>query len=238
MSGDGDIGGRVVLITGAGSGIGHALAERFRAEGALVAGCDLGANRAGAEKACDRAYTCDVADADAVARLVTDVEADLGPIDVLVANAGIARLGAIEELPWREIEDVVRVNLFGAIHAVRAVLPSMRERGRGRIIAVASRNAEFCPPNLIGYNVSKAAVVAFTRTLARELAGTDVLVNNLIPGPTRTGMNPLGSQEPGDCYPTVRLLATLPEGGPSGRTYFQLEDYPIFSHFSDPVEAD
>jgi 2-hydroxycyclohexanecarboxyl-CoA dehydrogenase len=234
-----ELDGTRVLITGAGSGIGHAIAARFRADGAIVAGCDLAASVSAVEKVCDHAWACDVTDADSLAALVAELESRCGGIDVLVANAGIARIGSIEAAAWSDIEDVVRVNLFGVLHSIRAVLPGMRRRSYGRIIVVASRNAEFCPAGLVGYNVSKAAVVAMTRTLARELDGTDVLVNNLIPGPSATGMNPRGELEPDACYPTVRMLATLPPGGPSGRTFFKLEDYAIFSRFSDrpPLQA-
>ena len=91
---------------------------------------------------------------------------------------------------------------------------------------------EICPPDLVGYNVSKAGVVALTRTLARELKGVDILVNNLIPGPTRTEMNPLGNLEPDTSYPTALTLMTLPPDGPSGRTFFEEQDYPIWSRFS------
>jgi NAD(P)-dependent dehydrogenase (short-subunit alcohol dehydrogenase family) len=225
----------VVLITGAGSGIGNALARRFREDGDEVVGCDLEANVATTREACDLAVACDVTVRDEVDAVVAAAIERFGRIDALIANAGTGRIGSIEDAPWSDIEDVVRVNLFGVLHCERAVLPVMRQQGSGRIVVVVSRNAELCPGTMVGYNASKAAVVAATRTLARELEGTDVLVNNLIPGPSKTALNPYGPREPDSCYPTARMLATLPAGGPSGRTFFDEKEYPFWQTFIDDV---
>jgi NAD(P)-dependent dehydrogenase (short-subunit alcohol dehydrogenase family) len=226
-----DLAGSVVLITGAGAGIGQALAERFRSDGAVVAGCDLHEQMDGCTAVCDLARPCDVTDAAEVERFVAEVVDAYGRIDALIANAGIGRRGRIDEVPWEDVEGVVRVNLFGVLHSIRAVLPVMKEQGRGRIVSLVSRNAELCPGGLIGYNASKAAVIATTRTLAHELDGTDVLANNLIPGPALTSLNPAGTRDPDSCYPTARMLVTLPAGGPSGKTFFDEREYPMFELF-------
>lgn len=224
---------RVVLITGAGSGLGNAYARRFREDGARVVGCDLAANLEACTDACELALECDVTDAPAVGTVVGEVVDRLGSLDVLVANAGIGRRGKIDEVAWGDIEDVVRVNLFGVLHCLRAAIPVMKRQGSGRIVVVASRDAEICPPGLVGYNASKAAVAAATRTLAHELGDADILVNNLIPGPSKTALNPRGQREPESSYPTVKLLATLPAGGPNGRTFFDEAEYPLFKLFVD-----
>lgn len=224
--------GLAVLVTGAGSGLGKAFARSFRRDGATVVGCDI-ANLDAAGEVTDLAIWCDVADPAQVEAMVHEAHASVGRIDALIANAGIGVRGRIEDVPWTDIEEVVRVNLFGVIHCARAVLPVMRRQGRGRIVNVCSRNAELCPPGLVGYNVSKAAVAAFTRTLAHELGDADILVNNVIPGPTATPLNPAGVRPPEQAYPTVRMLATLPTEGPSGRTFFDEREYPLFGLFVD-----
>jgi NAD(P)-dependent dehydrogenase (short-subunit alcohol dehydrogenase family) len=227
-----DVEGRVVLVTGAATGIGRALSSRFRADGALVVGVDLPARVEEIGDAADLALGADVTDAASVNAAVDHAVDRFGRLDALVANAGLGRRASIEEAAWDDIEAVVEVNLFGVLHCMRAVLPVMRAAGRGRIVSLVSRNAEICPPNLVGYNVSKAGVVALTRTLSRELRGVDILANNLVPGPTRTEMNPAGDLEPGASYPTARMLVTLPAGGPSGRTFFEERDYPMWERFS------
>jgi 2-hydroxycyclohexanecarboxyl-CoA dehydrogenase len=216
----------VVAITGAGSGIGEALAACFRDDGHTVATSDIGALAGGS------VAEADVTDAASVQGWIDGVLAEHGRIDALIANAGLGKRVTVEEAAWDEIESVVNVNLFGVLHSFRAVLPSMRAAGHGRLVALVSRNAELCPARLVGYNASKAGVIATVRTLKRELDGVDILVNGLVPGPTRSGMNPTGEREPGSCYPTAKMLCTLPAGGPSGRSFFDGEDYPMWSKFS------
>jgi len=226
-----------ILITGAGSGIGHGLANRFRAEGATVVGCDLESQLAGCLEVCDLAVAADVRDPDQVSGVVTAAVEKFGSVDGLIANAGLGRRVTVADANWEDLADVIEVNLYGVLHSIRAVLPQMIERGTGRIVSLVSRSAEFCLPNLAGYNISKAGVIALTRTLANELRRTDVLVNNLIPGPTNTAMNPQGTLVTDACYPTARMLMALAAGGPSGRTFYEEADYPIYARFSSHSTA-
>lgn len=226
------VSGRVIFITGAATGIGRGLAARFRADGAIVVGTDLASRVGEIGDAADLALAADVTKPEEVATAIAAAVDAHGRVDALIANAGVGERATIEEASWNQIARVVDVNLFGVLHCMRAVLPVMRAQGSGRIVSLVSRNAELCPATLVGYNASKAAVVAVTRTLSRELQGTDILVNNLIPGPTRTEMNPTGTLESDAAYPTARMLVTLPEGGPSGRTFFEERDYKFWERFS------
>jgi 2-hydroxycyclohexanecarboxyl-CoA dehydrogenase len=227
-----DVQGLVVAVTGAGSGIGRALAAGFAAEGASVVGCDLPANLAAAAEVCHLAVAADVTRPDELDAWAEAARDRFGRIDAAVANAGISRGGSLEALDPAVMEAIYRVNVFGVLHTFRAVLPAMRHQGRGRLVAVSSRTAEFCPAGGGAYASSKAAVLALVRTLAHELAGTDILANCLFPGICRTAMNPDTGRDPALAYPTARLLATLPAGGPSGRTFADGADYPIYSEFA------
>lgn len=223
-----NVSGLVVAITGAASGIGAGLAARFAAEGALVSGCDTSA----ASVRTAHSAAVDVTNPAAVESWFADVVARYGRLDAVVANAGIARRVSLEDAEWPDIEDVMRVNVYGVLHTFRAAIPHLRAQGGGRLVALVSRNAELCPAGLIGYNMSKAAVIAAVRTLARELKGSGIVVNGLIPGPSRSGMNPEGTREPDSCYPTARMLCTMAGDGPSGRSFFDGTDYPFYSRFS------
>ena len=230
--------GRVVFVTGAGQGIGAALSRCLRADGALVAGCDLPEHLDEVAQVADLALACDVSDArqveDAVARIVRR----FGRIDGLLANAGIVRIGRLEDAPWDDLEKVVRVNLFGVMHCLRAVLPVMRAQNFGRIVAVTSRNAQLCKIGKSGYNASKAALVSLIGTVARELEGTDILANNLVPGPTATRMHTQpGARAPSTSYPTLRLLLSLPAGAASGRTFLDGEEIHILHPLGDALRS-
>jgi 2-dehydro-3-deoxy-L-rhamnonate dehydrogenase (NAD+) len=170
--------GRVALVTGGGSGIGAAVAERLTAEGASVASLDL------VEEAPDGvlAIAGDVSRSGDVAAAVQRVEAELGPIDVLVCSAGVPG----ESLPTVEVTDeewrhVFGVNADGVFFCNRAVLPGMVERGYGRIVNVSSIAGKEGNPMAAAYSASKAAVIALTKAIGKDVARTGVLVNCVAP---------------------------------------------------------
>lgn len=224
--------GRVMLITGAASGLGRAWVRGFLADGATVVAADIDAKRLDELRAhaSDRLHTVvtDVSDAGQVRDMVAFARSTCGRIDALFNNAGIGFNRTLEEAPEGHFERHVAVHLFGCIHGMRAVLPVMRAQGHGRIINTLSRAAAGDTPRMGAYSAAKAGMWAASRTQARELAGTDILVNMLIPGPTNTaiwGRDRPELQAPEVSYPTARLLATLPAGGPSGRVFWNEQEY-------------
>jgi 2-hydroxycyclohexanecarboxyl-CoA dehydrogenase len=179
--------GRTVLVTGGASGIGAATARRLSAEGARVAVGDLDVDRAQAVAAeIDGAATAlDVADTASVARAVAAATDALGPIDVLVNNAGTDRFGFFvhtDEALW---DHVLGVNLRGVLACTHAVLPTMHERG-GVIVNVASEAGRVGSQGSATYSAAKAGVIGFTKAIARESARFGVRCNAVAPGPIET----------------------------------------------------
>jgi len=183
-----DITGRVVVITGAGRGIGRTIAERFAADGARVVALDL-AFPDGAPTDSADTVTCNVADPDSVRTAVDTVVERHGTIDVLVNNAGINVDGPVAELQWADWQRCMDVNLGGVFLMSQAVAPVMQRAGRGRIINAASFAAIIPSVGSAAYAASKAAVVSFTRVLASELGPWGITVNAYAPGMVPTAMN-------------------------------------------------
>jgi 2-hydroxycyclohexanecarboxyl-CoA dehydrogenase len=182
--------GRVVLVTGGGGGIGAALCRRFAAEGALVAVVDLdGAAAAKVAAECaGRAWPVDISDQAAVVTAVADVERDLGPVDVLVNNAGWDRAGPFLGSDRALWEKIVAINLFGPLHMHHAVLQGMVQRGRGRVVNIASDAGRVGSSGEAVYAACKGGLIAFSKTMARELARQRINVNVVCPGPTDTAL--------------------------------------------------
>ncbi len=188
------VAGQVAIVTGAASGMGRAIAELFAAEGAAVAVTDrvrVEAVVAGIQGAGGRAagYELDVTDARQVRAVVDAAVTELGPIDVLVNNAGVslpAPIGADGyEAAW---ELTLAVNLTGYTRLVRACLPHLMRNGAGRIVNIASTEGLGATPYISPYTASKHGVVGLTRSLACELGQQGVTVNCVCPGPIKTGM--------------------------------------------------
>jgi 2-hydroxycyclohexanecarboxyl-CoA dehydrogenase len=176
--------GRLAVVTGAAGGIGSAICRRLAAEGARVAATDLdetGARRV-AEEIGGSAHGLDVTDPEAAARLASE----LGEVEILVNNAGWDRvMPFLETTPdfWRRILDV---NLLSQISVTHAFARGMAERGHGHIVNVASDAGRVGSSGETVYSAAKGGVIAFTKSLARELARHKVTVNCVCPGPTDT----------------------------------------------------
>jgi NAD(P)-dependent dehydrogenase (short-subunit alcohol dehydrogenase family) len=182
---------RVVLITGAGSGIGRQMAVTLAGEGAAVAALDLkpdGLAGLAAELSGRRVATAvgDVTERDSLYPAVRDLEARLGPTDLLIANAGIGVETAADPYNAEGVEAQIRVNLIGVSNSVGAVLPGMIERRHGHLVAISSLASYRGLPKMAGYCASKAGVSALMEALRVELAPLGVAVTTVCPGWIRT----------------------------------------------------
>ncbi len=195
-----DLNGHVAIVTGGAQGIGRAVVERFVASGATVEIWDVDGELA-AQAASDiggtaHARAVDVTDAASALAAAQAAEAAHGPIDVLVTSAGIAGPNARTwEYPLDEWQRIFRINVDGTFHCCRAVVPSMLAQGYGRIVTIASVAGKEGNPNASAYSASKAAVIALTKSLGKELAGHDIAVNTITPAAARTRIFDQMSQE-------------------------------------------
>ena len=190
------VAGRVVVVTGAASGMGRAIAQLFGAEGARVAALDRDAD--GVAKVADAislergiAYgrALDVTDADEVAAAIDAVVGKLGPVGILVNDAGVSLPAPIDGADFDAAWDLtIAVNLTGYVRMVRACLPHLLEAGGGRIVNIASTEGLGATPSISPYTASKHGVVGLTRSLACELGPRGITVNCVCPGPIHTGM--------------------------------------------------
>ena len=223
--------GRTIIVTGAGSGIGKAIAEGFLREGARVVAADIQpAGLASLEAAGALVQQTDVSEREQVDALVERAAGETGRVDALFNNAGTGSVTRVEDQGSGEFERLVAIHLFGALHGMRAAIPHMRARGYGRIVNTLSRAAEVCAPRSSAYSAAKAGLWALTRAAAAETADADILVNGLIPGPTNTAIwrrDMPQLQPPEVVYPTARMLATLAAGGPSGQVFWDEKPYPL-----------
>ncbi|MBJ7288679.1 SDR family NAD(P)-dependent oxidoreductase [Williamsia sp.] len=222
--------GRTALITGAASGIGRAVAQHFLAAGAQVtlADRDGSVRDVADELGAAGGLMVDATDEDRVGATVVEAEQILGRIDVLVTSHGILTQSPMQDMPLRQWDETIAVDLTSVFLLARAVLPGMLARSDGRIINVASQLGIKGGASLAHYAAAKAGVIAMTKSLALEVSARGVLVNAIAPGPIETPMVdgidedwkrakraelPLGRFGTADeVAPTAVLLASNPGG--------------------------
>lgn len=192
--------GKTVLVTGAARGIGRAVADAFGKAGASVAVCDIDGAAAAEAAAGVEAVAAtgtgaravgvqlDVSDSASVGRGVKEVTEALGPVDVLVNNAGFDVVGPFTESTEGDWDRLLEVNLKGQIICARAVLDGMTARGGGKIVNIASDAGKVGSTGEVVYSATKGGVIAFTKALAREVARAGITVNCVCPGPTETAL--------------------------------------------------
>ena len=183
--------GRIALVTGGTRGIGRAISEAMKAEGYTVAASYAGnddAANAFKDETGIPVYKFDVADFDACAASIASIESDLGPIEVLVNNAGITRDKPLHKMDRETWDAVVDTDLSSIFNACRHVIDGMRERGFGRIVNISSINGQKGQFGQSNYSAAKAGDIGFTKALALETAAKGITVNAIAPGYIGTEM--------------------------------------------------
>jgi 2-dehydro-3-deoxy-L-rhamnonate dehydrogenase (NAD+) len=185
---DGRFAGQTAVITGAGSGIGLAVAQRLAADGAKVSGWDIsGASLKAAGAVLAHSVVVDQSDEEAVDRATKSTLLEFGGIDILVVSAGITGPNVpLVEYPTNAWRQVMEVNLNGPFFLSRAIVPHMMVKNYGRIVNIASVAGKEGNPNASAYSSSKAAVIGMTKSLGKELARTGIAVNVVTPAAVRT----------------------------------------------------
>lgn len=187
-----DLGGKVAMVTGSTRGIGRGIAEALHAAGASVAVLGRSAEQA-AEAAATigeraRGFACDVTQPESIRAAVTAIESALGPVDILVNNAGVTRDNLLVRLSELEWDEVLSANLRGAFVATQAVIKGMMKRRAGRIINITSVVGLTGNKGQANYAASKAGLIGFTKSVAKEYAGRGILANCIAPGYIVTDM--------------------------------------------------
>ncbi|WP_372349768.1 SDR family NAD(P)-dependent oxidoreductase [Streptomyces sp. KL116D] len=191
-----DLKGRVALVTGAGRGIGRAIAARLAVAGAAIAVCDVHGDTA--VKAADElaeeygaravGVAADISDSVQVREALSAVRSQLGPVNLLVNNAAVDVVRKFTDTDEADWDRIISVNLRGTITVTRAVLDDMMEHGGGRIINIASDAGRVGSSGEVVYSATKGGVIAFGKALAREVARYGITINCVAPGPTETSL--------------------------------------------------
>ena len=228
-------GSRTVLITGGNRGIGFAIAEAFLAQGHRVAVTA----RSGKGPEGSLTVTADVTDGASLDRALGEVEQQLGPIEVLVANAGITKDALIMRMSDEDFEQVINTNLTGVFRVVKRAITSMVKARFGRVILISSVVGLYGSAGQVNYSSAKAGLVGFARSLTRELGGRGITANVVAPGFIETDMTAVLSEEQRKTYMAAIPAARFAEPGEVARvvTWLASDDAAYISGAVIPVDG-
>jgi NAD(P)-dependent dehydrogenase (short-subunit alcohol dehydrogenase family) len=185
---------RTVVITGGARGLGLVMARQLADEGARIAICSRHEDEIHRAVSELRGFhvpilgeRCDVTDQAQLDDFLSHAREELGPIDVLINNAGVIQVGPLDEMTENDFDEAMRIHFYAPLHAMQAVVPEMRRRGHGRIINIASIGGQISVPHLLPYCASKFALVGLSQGYRAELAKEGVYVTTICPGLMRTG---------------------------------------------------
>jgi len=201
---------KVALVTGGTRGIGEAISKGLNAAGYTVAANYSGNDEAAAKFKAETGiavYKFDVGDYEATAAAIKQIEADLGPVEILVNNAGITRDCFLHKMTPEQWREVIRVDLDSVFNTSRAVIEGMRTRGFGRIVNISSINGQKGQIGQANYSAAKAGIIGFTKALAQEGAAKGITVNVICPGYINTEM--VAAMKP---EALAKVVATIPVG--------------------------
>lgn len=213
-----DLAGRTAVVTGAGSGIGRALAMAFAAEGCRLALVDidqagLDATRRLLAGAPVTTHVADVRDRERMAALPAEIHAEHGAIHLLFNNAGVTINESFEDSSIERLELVIGINLWGVLYGCHYFLPYLKQAGEAHIVNTSSMAAFLGLPNQASYSLTKAAVKSLSETLRVELAGSQIGVTSIHPGAIRTNILAAAARHGGDAAQTQQLQALVDRFG-------------------------
>jgi short-subunit dehydrogenase len=222
---------RRVIVTGASSGIGAAVARRLTEAGDIVAICARRADRLAEVPAAHR-YTVDVGDLAAVAEFARQAEADLGGVDLLINNAGAPRRRSMQRITLDEFHETMAVNFWSAVHLVQALLPGMIERRSGTIVNVSSMGTRTLAVRTGAYTSAKGALNHYTEALHLDLINTGVRAKLFIPGSTATEFS---TPKPGNDDPFPQDPSTVMAVDDVADALLDFVDTDAFEGYANPV---
>jgi 3-oxoacyl-[acyl-carrier protein] reductase len=226
---------KVILVTGASSGLGLNIAKEFIKEGAKLAVCArrLAKLKKNYGKKKNVFFQkVDVSDEKAIKKFIKNTIKKFGKIDILINNAGIVRSSKIEYIKSKDLRKTFDVNLFAPIIFLKETLKIMKKNNYGRIINISSGGSVNCAESFFLYSSSKAALNTLAKTLAKEINKHDIKINTMSPGPCKTAMFPKNKLSTSLSIPTVKYLSSISKKGPSGKFFWFMKKIDIIPDLS------
>ncbi len=222
---------KVILITGASSGLGKTFADFFLKQGALVIACsrrNTFNKRSYKKNKNFFYYKLDLKQIKKIHFFIKKISNKFKKIDILINNAGVANPVSFEKLDYKNLLNSFQVNFFAPTIITKEVLKVMKKKNYGRIINISSGGAVNCVEKYLSYSSSKAALNTLTKTLSKEIKRNNIKINSMSPGPCKTPMFPKNSLSTNLSLPTIKYLASLDSKGPSGKFFWFLNEIDIF----------